>query len=88
MIQRCASVNQTQRREKVSGLGISAITPAQKQKLAIGLAKNGSVMPLNKKGLKIREALEREYGKTKGKSVFYAMENAGKIKGVVKKKRK
>lgn len=44
-------------------------------------------MPLTKKGLKIRAALEREYGKTKGESVFYAMENAGKIKGVKKKKK-
>jgi hypothetical protein len=45
-------------------------------------------MPLTKKGLKIREALEKQYGKKKGDSVFYAMENSGKIKGVAKKKKK
>lgn len=42
-------------------------------------------MPLTKKGLKIRAALEKEYGKRKGEEVFYAMENSGKIKGVKKK---
>ena len=45
-------------------------------------------MPLNKKGLKIREKMEEFYGsKEKGDSVFYASENAGKIKGVTKKKK-
>lgn len=44
-------------------------------------------MPLTKKGLKIREKLEQEYGKKKGDSVFYAMENSGKIKGIKKKKK-
>lgn len=42
-------------------------------------------MPLNKKGLKIRAALEKQYGKKNGLQVFYAMENSGKIKGVKKK---
>jgi hypothetical protein len=45
-------------------------------------------MPMTKKGMKIREALEKEYGKKKGESVFYAMENSGKIKGVTKGKKK
>jgi hypothetical protein len=45
-------------------------------------------MPLTKKGLKIRQALEKHYGKKKGESVLYAMENAGKVKGIAKKKRK
>ena len=45
-------------------------------------------MPLTKKGLKIRQALEKHYGKKKGEFVLYAMENAGKIKGIAKKKRK
>lgn len=45
-------------------------------------------MPMTKKGMKIREALEKEYGKKKGEDVFYAMENSGKIKGVTKKKKK
>lgn len=45
-------------------------------------------MPLNKKGLKIREAMEKYYGKKKGDEVFYASENAGKIKGIKKKSKK
>jgi hypothetical protein len=45
-------------------------------------------MPLNKKGKKIKSAMEKTYGKKKGKSVFYASENAGTIKGVKKTKRK
>lgn len=43
-------------------------------------------MPLNKKGLKIRAAMEKFYGKKKGKAVFYASENKGNIKGVTKHK--
>lgn len=31
-------------------------------------------------------AMMKEYGAKKGKSVFYASENKGKIKGVTKKK--
>lgn len=42
-------------------------------------------MPLNAKGKKIMAAMMEEYGK-KGKSVFYATKNKGKIKGVEKKK--
>lgn len=45
-------------------------------------------MPLNKKGVKIRQAMEKFYGKKKGDEVFYASENAGKLKGVTKKKKK
>lgn len=44
-------------------------------------------MPLNKKGKKIKAKMEKEYGKKKGKSVFYASENKGTIKGVTKKKK-
>ncbi len=45
-------------------------------------------MPLNKKGLKIRAAMEKYYGKEKGDEVFYASENKGTIKGVTKKEEK
>jgi len=46
-------------------------------------------MPLTKKGMKIRKAMEKYYGKEKGKAVFYASENKGSLgKGVVKKKKK
>jgi len=43
-------------------------------------------MPLTKKGNKILKNMKREYGKEKGKRVFYASANKGKIKGVHKKK--
>jgi len=45
-------------------------------------------MPLNKKGKTILEKMVKEYGPKKGKSVFYASENAKKIKGVTKAKKK
>ncbi len=45
-------------------------------------------MPLTKKGKKIMEAMMKEYGMKKGKQVFYASENKGKLKGVAKKKKK
>lgn len=45
-------------------------------------------MPLTKKGLKIRESMEKHYGKDKGDEVFYASINKGKIKGAEKKKGK
>lgn len=38
-------------------------------------------MPLSKKGKAILAAMKKKYGKKKGKSVFYASINAGKIKG-------
>jgi hypothetical protein len=41
-------------------------------------------MPLTKKGKKIKSAMQKEYGKKKGKKVFYATENKGKIKGIKK----
>lgn len=45
-------------------------------------------MPLTKKGSKIMRAMDKEYGSKKGKRVFYATRNAGKIKGVEKAGRK
>lgn len=44
-------------------------------------------MPLNKKGKKIMKSMVKSYGKDKAKQVMYAMENAGKMKNVVKKKK-
>ena len=41
-------------------------------------------MPLSKKGEKIMNAMKKEYGAKKGKSVFYASFNKGVIKGVKK----
>ena len=43
-------------------------------------------MPLTEKGEKILHNMEREYGKKKGESVFYASRNKGTIKGVDKLK--
>ena len=41
-----------------------------------------SILPLSFKGRKIRKAMEKEYGEKKGDQVFYASENAGKIRGL------
>lgn len=41
-------------------------------------------MPLNKKGKKIKSAMKKQYGKSKGEDIFYASENKGTIKGVKK----
>ena len=38
-------------------------------------------MPLTDKGKKILKNMRKHYGKRKGKQVFYASINAGKIKG-------
>jgi len=48
-------------------------------------------MPLTKKGQKILANMQSEYGPDKGKSVFYASINKGRIKGAEgrnKRKRK
>lgn len=39
-------------------------------------------MPLTPKGQKILKNMTKEYGAKKGKSVFYASINKGKLKGV------
>lgn len=39
-------------------------------------------MPLTSKGEEIKSAMEEQYGKEKGESVFYASKNAGTITGV------
>lgn len=44
-------------------------------------------MPKTAKGEKILRKMVEEYGEKKGKSVFYAMENSGKLKGAAKKKK-
>lgn len=41
-------------------------------------------MPLTNKGKEIMSAMKGEYGDKKGKQVFYASKNAGKIAGVDK----
>ena len=45
-------------------------------------------MPLTKKGKKILRAMQKEYGKKKGKQVFYASANKGTITGVHRTRRK
>jgi hypothetical protein len=39
-------------------------------------------MPLTDKGAEIKAAMEDQYGKEKGESVFYASKNKGTITGV------
>ena len=43
-------------------------------------------MPLTAKGKKLKEKFKKQYGKKKGESVFYAMENSGKLKKVIKRR--
>ena len=45
-------------------------------------------MPLTKKGRKIKRAMEKNYGKKRGNSVFYASQNKGNIKGTHKPSRR
>jgi hypothetical protein len=45
-------------------------------------------MPMTKKGKKIKRAMQEQYGKKKGEQVFYASQNAGKIKDTEKKPRR
>lgn len=45
-------------------------------------------MPLTEKGKKVKAAMTKEYGAKKGAQVFYATENKGKVKGLVKKGKK
>ena len=42
-------------------------------------------MPLNKKEKRVLTTMKKQYGTNKGKSVFYAMENSGKLKRVKNK---
>lgn len=39
-------------------------------------------MPLTKKGTKVMKSMKKTYGTEKGKKVFYASRNKGKITGV------
>ena len=45
-------------------------------------------MPLTSKGSRIMANMQSEYGPKKGKSVFYASRNAGKISGVEEHEKK
>lgn len=47
-----------------------------------------SFMPLTKKGRKILKAMSKQYGGKKGKSVFYASINKGRVKGAEGRRRK
>ena len=44
-------------------------------------------MPLTKKGRKIMRRMKRSYGPKRGKRVFYASRNKGRIKGVDRRRR-
>ena len=43
------------------------------------------LMPLTKKGVKIKKKMAEHYGKERGKEVFYKSQQSGKIKGTHKK---
>lgn len=42
-------------------------------------------MPLSQSGKKVLTNMQKQYGDKKGKSVFYASINKGKLKGMEKK---
>ena len=44
-------------------------------------------MPLTKKGATVKRAMQKSYGKKKGKKVLYASTNKGTVKGTYRKKR-
>ena len=44
------------------------------------------MVPLSAKGKKIKKAMLKQYGKKKGKKVFYASANKGTITGVEKRR--
>jgi len=44
-------------------------------------------MPLTKKGRKIMRAMQKTYGKKRGKAIFYASRNKGIITGVDKRRK-
>lgn len=44
-------------------------------------------MPKTKKGAKIMRGMKKTYGSKAGERVFYASRNAGRIKGVERKRR-
>jgi len=46
------------------------------------------IMPLTKKGRKIKRAMERSYGRKKGEGVFYASQRKGTIKGTHSRRKK
>ena len=45
------------------------------------LKRRGEEMPLTPKGKKVLREMKKEYGGQKGKQIFYASINKGKIKG-------
>ena len=45
-------------------------------------------MPLTKKGKKIKASMQKQYGKKKGRQVFYASQNKGTVKGTHKRRKK
>ena len=51
----------------------------------LSICKREKIMPLTKKGQKMKKELVKEYGKKKGESVLYAMEKKGTAKGIAKK---
>jgi hypothetical protein len=45
-------------------------------------------VPLTKKGRKIARAMTKQYGKKRGRAIFYASKNKGTIKGVDRRRRR
>jgi len=45
-------------------------------------------VPLTRKGAKIKRAMTKQYGKSRGARIFYASANKGTISGVHKKRKR
>lgn len=43
-------------------------------------------MPLNAKGMRMKSALIKKFGKRRGTAIFYSLERRGKVMGVRKRK--
>jgi hypothetical protein len=52
------------------------------------LETESNIVPLTKKGKKVKAAMAKTYGKERGERVFYATENKGSLKGLAKKEKK
>ena len=53
----------------------------------MGSQLKGNRVPLTTKGKKVKQAMQKQYGKDRGERVFYAAENKGTLKGVARKRK-
>ena len=71
----------------LAGVGILARWTSHLSAMPLGFEgriSTEAAMPLTAKGQKILAAMKKTYGAKKGKAVYYASQNAGKITGTHK----